>query len=659
MEAAAPSPDRAADLLQKLSMDSESKTIEVPGHGNRSGPAFSAVASKGLSKPFYPNARFVSNGYPAAYCYGGYNDQSSDWNGYSSYVNLDGGMAYGVYGDTCSYTHHQGYGFTPYGVYSPGSSAPAMQHDSAPIMQHNGQLYGLQQYQYPCPYYQAQVFEEGPNAPNKHCVAQREISAAVTVNHAPSSVVMNKGNKVSLVNGDCPNSSAFKAPLTSSFSSSMNSNDFYQGASFPSYVPLSGYQDTRFSADEIQSGIPSNALLFSERQSKHGARFGLSSPMIPGKDFSSQSNQNLALSLPHYMGARPSPGLELVSGFMNRMYPINKAYNQYGNTWSSSPYIPAAYGSRAGYIPSRVKASSNNRGGSGSWKKNMDGFNEMTKGPRATNSDNKSDINGKPVPMVPMKHQYNGEDLFENYFDAKFFVIKSYSEDDIHKSIKYSVWASTPNGNRKLNEAYEEAKEKPGGCPLFLLFSVNSSGQFVGLAEMVGPVNFESTVEYWQQDRWTGCFPVKWHIIKDIPNILLRKITLENNENRPVTNSRDTQEVMFEKGIQILNFFKDHPRKTCILDDFDFYEGRENAMQERKAKEHQSPRHVSELGDNEIIQLPESVGGTLANQSAPADLASTSLDSKASPLEECGSTGALEDSLVLDPKVAPDEVASA
>ena len=60
---------------------------------------------------------------------------------------------------------------------------------------------------------------------------------------------------------------------------------------------------------------------------------------------------------------------------------------------------------------------------------------------------------------------------------------------------------------------------------------------------MVGPVDFGKTVEYWQQDRWTGCFAVKWHVIKDIPNSVLRHITLENNENRPVTNSRDTQEV--------------------------------------------------------------------------------------------------------------------
>ena len=72
---------------------------------------------------------------------------------------------------------------------------------------------------------------------------------------------------------------------------------------------------------------------------------------------------------------------------------------------------------------------------------------------------------------------------------------------------------------------------------------VNGSGQFCGVAEMIGPVDFDRSVDYWQQDKWSGQFPVKWHIVKDVPNNLLRHITLENNDNKPVTNSRDTQEV--------------------------------------------------------------------------------------------------------------------
>ena len=62
---------------------------------------------------------------------------------------------------------------------------------------------------------------------------------------------------------------------------------------------------------------------------------------------------------------------------------------------------------------------------------------------------------------------------------------------------------------------------------------------------MVGPVDFENDAEYWQQDRWSGQFRVQWHIIKDVPNSRFRHILLENNDNKPVTHSRDSQEVFF------------------------------------------------------------------------------------------------------------------
>uniref|UniRef100_A0A1J3EST0 YTH domain-containing family protein n=1 Tax=Noccaea caerulescens TaxID=107243 RepID=A0A1J3EST0_NOCCA len=189
---------------------------------------------------------------------------------------------------------------------------------------------------------------------------------------------------------------------------------------------------------------------------------------------------------------------------------------------------------------------------------------------------------------VTRRDQYNLSSFQTKHEEAMFFVIKSYSEDDIHKSIKYNVWSSTLNGNKKLDNAYQESKkkvsEKSGKCPVFLFFSVNASGQFCGVAEMVGGVDYEKSMEFWQQDKWTGYFPVKWHIIKDVPNPQLRHIILENNENKPVTNSRDTQEVRLPQGNEVLNIFKNYAAKTSILDDFDFYENREKVMVQKKLR---------------------------------------------------------------------------
>ena len=77
----------------------------------------------------------------------------------------------------------------------------------------------------------------------------------------------------------------------------------------------------------------------------------------------------------------------------------------------------------------------------------------------------------------------------------------------------------------------------------YCVVQVNASGQFCGVAEMIGRVDFNKNMDFWQQDKWNGYFPVKWHIIKDVPNPQLRHIILENNDKKPVTNSRDTQEV--------------------------------------------------------------------------------------------------------------------
>jgi len=155
-------------------------------------------------------------------------------------------------------------------------------------------------------------------------------------------------------------------------------------------------------------------------------------------------------------------------------------------------------------------------------------------------------------------------------------VIKSYSEDDIHKSIKYSIWTSTESGNKRLDRAYKECNSRG---PIYLFFSVNSSGQFCGVAEMTSPLDYSKKASCWNEDKWSGQFSVVWRFIKDIQNIHLRHVKLVNNENKPVTNSRDTQEVLYQPGCEILSIFHRFRHKNSILDDFSYYNECENNKQ--------------------------------------------------------------------------------
>ncbi|XP_028962114.2 YTH domain-containing family protein 1-like isoform X4 [Malus domestica] len=214
---------------------------------------------------------------------------------------------------------------------------------------------------------------------------------------------------------------------------------------------------------------------------------------------------------------------------------------------------------------------------------------ELTRGPRSRNKSSPLDspIEKEELGITVRRDKYNLPDFQTDYEKAKFYVIKSYSEDDVHKSIKYDVWASTPNGNKKLDAAFHDSelklRETNTQYPIFLFFSVNGSGQFVGVAEMIGQVDFNKDMDFWQVDKWSGFFPVKWHVIKDIPNPQLRHIILENNDNRPVTFTRDTQEIGHKQGLEMLNIFKSYTAKTSLLDDFTFYENREKSLQAKRS----------------------------------------------------------------------------
>ena len=107
----------------------------------------------------------------------------------------------------------------------------------------------------------------------------------------------------------------------------------------------------------------------------------------------------------------------------------------------------------------------------------FDASTELTRGPRGQNRTNPSNPSEEQLGPNVRRELYNLEEFQTEYDNAKFFVIKSYSEDDIHKCISYDVWSSTPNGNKKLDAAFRDAETKASEigtkCPVFLFFSVS------------------------------------------------------------------------------------------------------------------------------------------------------------------------------------------
>jgi len=192
-------------------------------------------------------------------------------------------------------------------------------------------------------------------------------------------------------------------------------------------------------------------------------------------------------------------------------------------------------------------------------------------------------LDGPPVtpdeadPLLSFLSHINPAEFDYTQQNARYYVIKSYTEDDVYKSIKYGVWASTDNGNKRLDKAYKDHQDKG---PIYLFFSVNSSTQFCGVAQMISPLDFEKKASLWNQDKWNGQFQVKWIFIKDIPNSTFRHILLSNNENKPITNSRDTQDVLLPQGQEFLKIFAEYKFKSSLLDDFGRYNKAEEIHKE-------------------------------------------------------------------------------
>ena len=186
--------------------------------------------------------------------------------------------------------------------------------------------------------------------------------------------------------------------------------------------------------------------------------------------------------------------------------------------------------------------------------------------------------------------------------NSKFFVIKSFSEEDVHKSIKYGVWSSSKNGNLTLSNAFQITKEKNGN--VYLFFSCNGSGRYVGVSRMKNSCDENRNFEFWTQDgKWTGLFDVEWLFIKDVPfkefkNII---ITMKDGEIKPISNARDTQEIPFEQAKIMLEKISNYQNSNTILEHFEFYDMRqENYEKNMQAKKNYENQKNQQQNNNNI-----------------------------------------------------------
>ncbi|RRT73025.1 hypothetical protein B296_00002296 [Ensete ventricosum] len=262
----------------------------------------------------------------------------------------------------------------------------------------------------------------------------------------------------------------------------------------PELVPAYPWDPSFFFTDEIQGSItvdPTNPH-YKPNLTSHGHTRALSKTMPTSKSVLGTKGSSLSSDVSHPITVQNQthkPVKKGAAAVLSKGYvPINK-FNVYANQGKgellySKSAINLKENGRSWVDDEKLKVKNklNSHG-------DFDLLNEQNRGPR-TNGSRSSSQSGVDVlealgaekndsgsisSAIVNKDEYNRPDFRTQYEHALFFVIKSYSEDDIHKSIKYNVWASTPNGNKRLDNAFQVAQEKMAEknskCPVFLFFS--------------------------------------------------------------------------------------------------------------------------------------------------------------------------------------------
>ena len=83
----------------------------------------------------------------------------------------------------------------------------------------------------------------------------------------------------------------------------------------------------------------------------------------------------------------------------------------------------------------------------------------------------------------------------------------------------------------------------------------------------------------WTQDgKWPGLFDVEWIFIKDVPFKEFKDIiiTMKDGEVKPISNSRDTQEIPYEQAKIMLQRIAEYQNTNTILEHFEFYDMRQD-----------------------------------------------------------------------------------
>ncbi|KAK3333758.1 YT521-B-like domain-containing protein [Cercophora scortea] len=133
--------------------------------------------------------------------------------------------------------------------------------------------------------------------------------------------------------------------------------------------------------------------------------------------------------------------------------------------------------------------------------------------------------------------------------DTRFFIVKSFNEDNVKKCMEDGVWATQTKNGQLLTSAFANCRN------VILFFSINKSRAFQGFARMATTPSPDTPRPKWMNGiHWDTSPPFRVEWLSKVPVEFFRIGHLKNsyNENMPVLVGKDGQEIEESCGRELL-----------------------------------------------------------------------------------------------------------
>ncbi|KAG7400296.1 YTH domain [Phytophthora boehmeriae] len=164
---------------------------------------------------------------------------------------------------------------------------------------------------------------------------------------------------------------------------------------------------------------------------------------------------------------------------------------------------------------------------------------------------------------------------------CRCFVLKSFSEENFHKSLKFGIWSTTYAHNALLDQVFKS--DLTAVRPVLFFFSVCGTKHFSGVARMTSGVRMDKQFQLWEKLKYEGFFHLEWLLVKDVPNYVFTGVKMSNTPTKKsITSCRDCEEVLFEEANEFLSIYTGFDSHSSAWDDFAHYDQLQKQIEHKR-----------------------------------------------------------------------------